>query len=308
VIIINTNTRISPIIIVGMHRSGTSMLSRILESLGLFIGYEKDKNNEAIFFQNLNIKILNSAYGDWERAGFLYEKLSESSFRKKWVKELSEKLNSEECKTFLGERLWKKYRSPLRFDKPWGWKDPRNTFTLPLWLEIFPNAKIIHIYRHGVDVANSLIVRFEKRKRKAKKKKIKRVLNLPFRFFRYLVRNKKLPPKESVRFFYLRNLKASRESNLWDTFSLWEEYVDEAFTHVEKLKDNAINLKYEDFLEKPVQSIKKLVQFCNLKTTERDIIEVTSTIDKSRKYAYRNNPSLLEFESKVKNRLKKFNY
>jgi hypothetical protein len=42
---------------------------------------------------------------------------------------------------------------------PWGWKDPRSTFTLPLWLCLFPNAKIINIKRHGVDVAQSLRVR-----------------------------------------------------------------------------------------------------------------------------------------------------
>src|SRR5207302_9249377 len=39
---------------------------------------------------------------------------------------------------------------------PWGWKDPRNTFTLPMWLHIYPDAKLISIERHGVDVAESL--------------------------------------------------------------------------------------------------------------------------------------------------------
>ena len=39
---------------------------------------------------------------------------------------------------------------------PWGWKSPLTTFTLPIWLDLVPHAKVIHIYRHGVDVANSL--------------------------------------------------------------------------------------------------------------------------------------------------------
>ena len=43
----------------------------------------------------------------------------------------------------------------------WGWKDPRNTFTLPFWKAIFPAAKIIHIYRNPVDVALSLKTREE---------------------------------------------------------------------------------------------------------------------------------------------------
>ncbi len=43
-----------PIIIVGMHRSGTSMISRILEELGIFMGKSKDANHKASFFHNLN--------------------------------------------------------------------------------------------------------------------------------------------------------------------------------------------------------------------------------------------------------------
>lgn len=41
---------LSPILIIGMHRSGTSMITRKLESLGLFLGNEKDENDEAFFF------------------------------------------------------------------------------------------------------------------------------------------------------------------------------------------------------------------------------------------------------------------
>ena len=33
----------SPIIIIGMHRSGTTMLSRQLEALGVFMGNKKDQ-------------------------------------------------------------------------------------------------------------------------------------------------------------------------------------------------------------------------------------------------------------------------
>ena len=39
-----------PIIIIGMSRSGTGMLAKMLEDLGLFIGKSKDRNNEALFF------------------------------------------------------------------------------------------------------------------------------------------------------------------------------------------------------------------------------------------------------------------
>ncbi len=43
--------------------------------------------------------------------------------------------------------------------RSWGWKDPRNTFTLPMWLKVFPNAKVIHVLRDKESVARSLMKR-----------------------------------------------------------------------------------------------------------------------------------------------------
>lgn len=36
-------------------------------------------------------------------------------------------------------------------DVPWGWKNPRNSFTLEIWKEIFPGARILHIHPNPVD-------------------------------------------------------------------------------------------------------------------------------------------------------------
>ena len=44
----------APIILLGMHRSGTSMIAGMLEELGLFMGNHKDRNNEAFLFMKLN--------------------------------------------------------------------------------------------------------------------------------------------------------------------------------------------------------------------------------------------------------------
>lgn len=38
----------------------------------------------------------------------------------------------------------------------WGWKDPRNTFTLEMWLAKFPEAKVIHLIRDREAVVASL--------------------------------------------------------------------------------------------------------------------------------------------------------
>lgn len=42
----------TPVIILGMHRSGTTMITKILENLGLFVGVEKEINHEALFLEN----------------------------------------------------------------------------------------------------------------------------------------------------------------------------------------------------------------------------------------------------------------
>ena len=42
-----------PIIITGMHRSGTTLIVKLLENNGVYFGSYKDSNKESIFFQLL---------------------------------------------------------------------------------------------------------------------------------------------------------------------------------------------------------------------------------------------------------------
>ena len=48
-----------------MHRSGTSILTKSLSKLGVFFGTKLDPNMESLFFQKLNIKIMNIAGSTW---------------------------------------------------------------------------------------------------------------------------------------------------------------------------------------------------------------------------------------------------
>ncbi len=50
--------RKSPVIIIGMHRTGTSMITKLLEEYGIYFGSLKEHHNEAIFFLKINEKIL----------------------------------------------------------------------------------------------------------------------------------------------------------------------------------------------------------------------------------------------------------
>src|SRR5688572_27012894 len=144
---------VNPIIIVGMHRSGTSVLTRILEQSGVFFGSKRDENDEAVFFQSLNIWMLSQLSASWDspyNARFLDEQRKQHMVR---VAEMH--FRGIHRIDFLGRTRFFKYRDIRKLDLRWGWKDPRNTFTLPVWLSFFPRAKIIHIYRNPIDVAQS---------------------------------------------------------------------------------------------------------------------------------------------------------
>lgn len=43
--------------------------------------------------------------------------------------------------------------------EPWGWKDPRNSLTLPFWQRLMPDLKVVVAVRHPFEVANSLAAR-----------------------------------------------------------------------------------------------------------------------------------------------------
>ena len=47
-------------------------------------------------------------------------------------------------------------------------------------------------------------------------------------------------------------------------FEIWEEYLKEARSHVGALKNRAIEIKYEDFLENPQEILKSYLNFVNL--------------------------------------------
>src|ERR1700712_4793512 len=126
----------APVIFIGMHRSGTSMLARLLEELGMFFGAVKDENNEALFFQDLNEWLLGQWGGPGPKPAAFNQHFWRSAETVKWTElYIRNLLASPRAIKFLGARY--AVRGIRGLDTPWGWKDPRNTFTLPLWLRIF---------------------------------------------------------------------------------------------------------------------------------------------------------------------------
>ncbi|MEW6572041.1 MAG: sulfotransferase [Bacillota bacterium] len=150
-----------PIIIVGMHRSGTTLLVRLLERAGVFMGHMQTKNKEASFYQRINKDALDMFGCSWRCLDYLpnNETLRTYPWLKAMIlKRIEKGFILEYCGTRAIGLLFKRFL--------WGWKDPRNSLLLPVWHQVYPDATVINIIRDGRDVALSLMVRETRRDRK----------------------------------------------------------------------------------------------------------------------------------------------
>ena len=139
----------------GMHRSGTSALTRGLEAMGVRLGDRlmpgAAGNNDSGFFEDVDVVALNDAI--LRKAGHVWHSLapwdadvlSGPAFHDERV----------EAMALLRERL-------SAFD-PFGLKDPRLCLTLPLWRCVFEDLGVQPSYvvcvRNPLEVAHSLHAR-----------------------------------------------------------------------------------------------------------------------------------------------------
>ena len=133
----------SPILIVGMHNSGTSILAEILHKNGVFIGNNMDHSESHFFSIFLNDRIIMGGGNNWAKLPIL---------------SIEKVLSFKNTVGPFIKKHWKADYVQWGYDgsSKWGIKDPRLCVLLPLYLEIFPGAKIVHIRRNQNDVAASL--------------------------------------------------------------------------------------------------------------------------------------------------------
>ena len=132
------------VIVLGMHRSGTSLLSGSLEAAGLYLG---KVNNAAPFNRNGNkeneaIRSLNDAL--LAKGGAAWNAPPQDQLQ--W-----ERSDRERAKALI--------QPYLDTNRPWGFKDPRTLWTVEGWLRLLPNARLIGVFRHPSLVVRSLVAR-----------------------------------------------------------------------------------------------------------------------------------------------------
>ncbi len=282
------DTARQPVIILGMHRSGTSMVSELLDQLGLFVGKELQDDHESTYFLDLNDIILSRVNASWDHPLPVLDFFKCDEAVRMTAEALAADVSSSGIKKFLGKGRLK------NFDKPWGWKDPRTVFTLPLWLKLFPEARLVYIVRNGIDVAKSLMVRERKL--------------LKLRTERFDSRMK----KRSFRPHLDRaGYKGSpRCLTMQGGFDLWLEYVQQADANLRDIPNTIHILKYEDMLGDPKKHLPALAHFCGLKPDAKTIEKAITQIDGSRAMAFTSDPNSAAFYETVKQNpwMKKYNY
>ncbi|RLD45722.1 MAG: hypothetical protein DRI95_02570 [Bacteroidetes bacterium] len=266
-----------PIIVIGMHRSGSSLLVKVLQQLGVFMGNDFEENNESKFFNKINNWMLIQAGASWDcPENFNY---ISDDFKALMIDIIRNRLESNHMKKYLGNSN----HSINDLDFTWGWKDPRNTFTIDIWKEIFPEAKLIHIYRNPVDVINSLITR-ESTKIPIQGNPTK--TGLKKKYFAYKL------PKERLFYHSFKSL------NWQAAFNLWKEYEEKAEQLGKEFE--MLNLSYESLIEKALESVTIISDFCKVKLEHKNQESLIKSFDQSRKFAFVKEKKLLEFYEKIK--------
>ncbi len=266
-----------PIIVIGMHRSGSSLLVKVLQELGVFMGSDFEENNESMFFNKINDWMLLQAGASWDNPeNFNY---ISNDFKALMAEIIENRLNTIHLKKYLGSTKQSVNDSGF----VWGWKDPRNTFTIDVWKEIFPEAKIIHIYRNPVDVVSSLTKR-ETSKITVSGNPTK--TGIKKKYFGF-----KLPQE---RLFYHSFKSLDKHA----AYNMWKEYVEKALK-VEK-SANTLNISYENLIENPLETCNAISTFCNIEIEHKNLESLVQGFDQSRKFAFTKEKELTDFYEKIK--------
>lgn len=225
------------VIVLGMHRSGTSMAAGLLHQSGISMGRPDEffpplsAENAKGFYENHRFRVLNDQL--LEAYGYAVKRWNPQFHRPS-----SDMRDTEILRLFAKPRIvrrivrvyvrashWmamRKIKALLtefcQLNEPWGWKDPRQMLTMPEWISTLDAlqsdrpVKVLFIFRNPISVANSLIAR------------------------------------KSVK-------------TLSHGLSLWQDYNQTALNDVDQLGLDALFLPYEHFFNNPDTVISGLNQF-----------------------------------------------
>jgi hypothetical protein len=125
----------APLLISGFYHSGTTLLTRIMEAVGIFLPSDT-RGHEWRYTKALNALLLFDRFDE--------QKIQ--SFR------------PEQAVPVLDRRAIAFRLAQVGYsgDVPWGTKDPRSSITANAWIAAFPHLRILNIIRSPLDVIGTL--------------------------------------------------------------------------------------------------------------------------------------------------------
>lgn len=150
------------IIILGAGRSGTSMTTGLFSEGNYFMGDKLNKPNETNpkgQFEDSHInqlneslieKVINSRPTGWTGKVFFSRRPGNSQM---WLSVLKKPVDS--------VRLNDQQKQKIQYyasKSPYCYKDPRFSYSLPLWIPYLTNTKFIIVFRHPASTVNSMML------------------------------------------------------------------------------------------------------------------------------------------------------
>lgn len=141
----------TPLIVAGMHRSGTSLTAAMIEALGVDMGQNllaADRHNATGYFEDVDFLA-------FQRSLLQSACVPEEPGWPDWGWTESERLEAQVIAQGAAAAQALIAQRPTH--QLWGWKDPRTTLLLEFWAQYLPQARYLLVYRWPWDVADSIL-------------------------------------------------------------------------------------------------------------------------------------------------------
>ncbi|PIE01178.1 MAG: hypothetical protein CSA81_12530 [Acidobacteria bacterium] len=140
------------LIVLGMHRSGTSMVTRVLNMMGAYFGPEGSSTDKGLGRENPK--------GFWERK--TVRMLNDSALqhmKSDWDDPLNFKHDDISFEKIGLGRQAEQFVLEMDAHRPWVIKEPRLCLTFPLWQPLLEVPVVVFVLRNPIQIAHSLYTR-----------------------------------------------------------------------------------------------------------------------------------------------------
>jgi Glycosyl transferase family 2 len=140
-----------PLVVTGMHRSGTSFVASLLNGLGISMGdrvQPADGHNKAGYAED-------SEFRDLQCEMLLAATPANDGGHPDWGWTEQERLDRSVFERFK-VRATDLISSRVARGGPWGWKNPRTTVQLEFWDRLLPQPRYLFLYRLPWEVSDSM--------------------------------------------------------------------------------------------------------------------------------------------------------